>query len=227
MFIIEIMKLLYAEDERNMAEAVYDILVYNNYVVDVVYDGEDALECALHNDYDGIILDIMMPKKSGLEVLSELRQAEVTTPVLLLTARGGTDDKILGLDMGADDYLAKPFAMGELIARVRAMLRRRDEYTPSSLTFKDLTLNMLTYELECGGRTAYLTKNEYLIMELLLMNKDIYLSSETIFIRIWGYDSDAEIGIVWVYISYIRKYLKQLGTSVELKAKRSIGYRLE
>ncbi len=221
------MKLLYAEDERNMAEAVYDVLVYNNYLVDVVYDGEDALNYALADSYDGIILDIMMPKKNGIEVLKTIREKGITTPVLLLTAKSDIEDKIQGLDMGADDYLTKPFSMGELMARVRAMLRRKDEYTPSIIDFKDISLNILNYELSCRDKKVNLTKNEYQVMELLMLNKDIYIASETIFIRIWGYDSDADIGIVWVYISYLRKHLKEIDSSVNIVAKRNVGYRLE
>ncbi len=210
-----------------MAEAVYDVLVYNNYLVDVVYDGEDALEYALNDKYDGIILDIMMPKLSGIEVLKAIREKGITTPVLLLTAKSDIEDKIQGLDMGADDYLTKPFSMGELMARVRAMLRRKDEYTPSIIEFKDISLNILNYELTCKDKKVILTKNEYQVMELLMLNKDIYIASETIFIRIWGYDSDADIGIVWVYISYLRKHLKELDSEVNIVAKRNVGYRLE
>ena len=221
------MKLLYAEDERNMAEAVYDVLVYNNYLVDVVYDGEDALNYALADSYDGIILDIMMPKKNGIEVLKTIREKGITTPVLLLTAKSDIEDKIQGLDMGDDDYLTKPFSIGELMARVRAMLRRKDEYTPSIIDFKDISLNILNYELSCRDKKVNLTKNEYQVMELLMLNKDIYIASETIFIRIWGYDSDADIGIVWVYISYLRKHLKEIDSSVNIVAKRNVGYRLE
>lgn len=221
------MKLLYAEDERDMAEAVCDVLEMNGYLIDVVYDGEDALECALDSQYDGIILDIMMPKKSGLDVLKTIRAKGIKTPVLLLTAKSEVEDRIKGLDLGADDYLAKPFSMGELLARIRALLRRRDVYTPSLMTFKDLELDILSYEIKTKEKSLKLTKIEYQLMELLLLNKDIYLSSETIFIKIWGYDSDADMGIVWVYISYLRKHLKDIGSSVVITAKRNIGYRLE
>ena len=210
-----------------MAEAVCDVLEMNGYLIDVVYDGEDALNYALADSYDGIILDIMMPKKNGIEVLKTIREKGITTPVLLLTAKSDIEDKIQGLDMGADDYLTKPFSMGELMARVRAMLRRKDEYTPSIIDFKDISLNILNYELSCRDKKVNLTKNEYQVMELLMLNKDIYIASETIFIRIWGYDSDADIGIVWVYISYLRKHLKEIDSSVNIVAKRNVGYRLE
>ena len=221
------MKLLYAEDERAMSEAVTDVLSYHNYSVDAVYDGEDALYYAEHEPYDGIILDIMMPKKSGLEVLRELRQKGVNTPVLLLTAKGELEDRIEGLDLGADDYLPKPFAMGELLARVRAMLRRREEFTPDILRVGDLALNMQSYELSCGAQKALLPKLEYQLMELLMLNRGIYLSTEDLLVKVWGYDTEADLGVVWVYISYLRKRLAALGSTVELKAKRGIGYTLE
>ena len=221
------MKLLYAEDERAMSEAVTDVLSYHNYSVDAVYDGEDALYYAEHEPYDGIILDIMMPKKSGLEVLRELRQKGVNTPVLLLTAKGELEDRIEGLDLGADDYLPKPFAMGELLARVRAMLRRREEFTPDILRVGDLALNRQSYELSCGAKKALLPKIEYQMMELLMLNRGIYLSTEDLLVKVWGYDTEADLGVVWVYISYLRKRLSALGSTVELKAKRGIGYTLE
>ena len=221
------MKLLYAEDERAMSEAVTDVLSYHNYSVDAVYDGEDALYYAEHEPYDGIILDIMMPKKSGLEVLRELRQKGVNTPVLLLTAKGELEDRIEGLDLGADDYLPKPFAMGELLARVRAMLRRREEFTPDILRVGDLALNRQSYELSCGADKVLLPKIEYQMMELLMLNRGLYLSTEDLLVKVWGYDTEADLGVVWVYISYLRKRLAALGSTVELKAKRGIGYTLE
>ena len=221
------MKLLYAEDEIAMSEAVVDVLEYHKYTVDAVYDGDDALYYALHGDYDGIILDIMMPKRSGTEVLKELRQSGIGTPVLLLTARGEVDDRIAGLDLGADDYLTKPFAMGELLARVRAMLRRREDFKPDILSFGDLQLNMQSYELSCGGARVLLPKLEYQLMELLMRNHGIYLSTEDILTKIWGYETESDAGIVWVYLSYLRKRLAALGSTVGIRAKRGIGYTLE
>ena len=221
------MKLLYAEDEPAMSEAVTDVLSYHKYTVDAVYDGADALYYAEHEDYDGIILDIMMPKMSGLEVLRRLRQEGINTPVLLLTAKSEIEDRIEGLDLGADDYLPKPFAMGELLARVRAMLRRREEFTPDILRVGDLALNLQSYELSCGAEKVLLPKLEYQMMELLMLNKGIYLSTEDLLVKVWGYDTEADIGVVWVYISYLRKRLSALGSTVELKAKRGIGYTLE
>ncbi len=221
------MKLLYAEDERSLSEAVVDVLEYHKYTVDAVYDGQDALDYAQTEAYDGIILDIMMPRLSGLEVLSRLRRAGSRTPILLLTAKTEIEDRIQGLDLGADDYLPKPFAMGELLARVRAMLRRREDFTPDVLSLGNLTLNRQSYELRVGDSGMVLPKLEFQIMELLMLNKGIYLSTEDILVKVWGYDTEAEIGIVWVYLSYLRKKLASLGADVVVKAKRNIGYTLE
>lgn len=220
------MKLLYAEDEMAMSEAVVDILNYHKYTVDAVYDGEEALSYAHAEQYDGIILDIMMPKISGLEVLKQLRSEGVQTPVLLLTAKGEVEDRIEGLDMGADDYLPKPFEMGELLARVRAMLRRRTQFTPDILTYGDISLNLSSYELSGHGQSFTLPKLEYRLMEALMLNQGIYLSSEDLLVKVWGYNTDAEVGAVWVYISYLRKRLAALHSQVVIQARRNIGYTL-
>lgn len=221
------MNLLYAEDEISMSEAVVDILTYHNYIVDAVYDGEEALAYAESGDYDGIILDIMMPELSGLEVLKRLRKAENKTPILLLTAKTEIEDRIEGLDLGADDYLPKPFSMGELLARVRAMLRRKDNFTPDILTLGNISLNMQSYEL-CGeNMSVVLPKLEYQLMEILMRNHGIYLSSEALLTKVWGYDTDTELGTVWVYISYLRKRLSALDANIAITAKRNAGYTLE
>lgn len=221
------MKLLYAEDERELSEAVTDILTYHNYIVDAVYDGESALAYAEVESYDGIILDIMMPKMDGLEVLKKLRQNGCTTPVLLLTAKSQIEDKIEGLDMGADDYLAKPFVMGELLARIRAMLRRRENFVPDILKCGNVSLNLSNYNLSSDSGAVTLTKLEFQIMELLMQNRGVYYSTESIFEKVWGYDSDADIGVVWVYISYLRKHLEALNANAQIKVRRNIGYTLE
>ena len=197
------MKLLYAEDEKSMSEAVVDILTYHKYVVDAVYDGEEALDYALSEQYDGIILDIMMPKRNGLEVLKTLRQKGVNTPVLLLTAKA------------------------EILARVRAMLRRKETFTPDILKCGNISLNMQSYELSNGEQSFVLPKLEYQLMEILMLNKGIYLSSEDLLVKVWGYDADAELGTVWVYISYLRKRLAALNANVAISAKRNVGYTLE
>lgn len=221
------MKLLYAEDEKSMSEAVVDILTYHKYIVDAVYDGKEALDYAFAESYDGIILDIMMPKKNGFEVLKTLRQKGINTPVLLLTAKSEVEDRIIGLDLGADDYLPKPFAMGEFLARVRAMLRRKETFTPDILKCGNISLNMQSYELSNGNQAFVLPKLEYQLMEIFMLNQGIYLSSEDLLVKVWGYDANAELGTVWVYISYLRKRLAALDANVAITAKRNVGYTLE
>lgn len=221
------MKLLYAEDEVSMSEAVVDILTYHNYLVDAVYDGEAALEYAQTEQYDGIILDIMMPKLDGLEVLKRLRASGCHTPILLLTAKTEVEDQVQGLDLGADDYLPKPFPMKLLLARVRAMLRRREDFTPNLLRCGNITLNQQSYELSNGAETFVLPKVEYRLMELLMLNQGTYLSTEDLLVKVWGYDTDTETGAVWVYISYLRKRLASLQADAAIRAKRGVGYTLE
>lgn len=220
------MRLLLAEDETAMSEAVTDILEYHKYQVDAVYDGREALDYIRNAQYDGIILDIMMPKMDGLEVLRTIRAEGIGTPVLLLTAKAQIEDRIRGLDLGADDYLPKPFAMGELLARVRAMLRRREQFQPDICTFEDLSLNTSTGELSCGGEKVILPKQEYQLMEVLMHNHGIYLSTEDLLEKVWGYDAETDTGSVWVYISYLRKRLQKLGSRVKILVRRGIGYTL-
>lgn len=195
--------------------------------MDAVYNGEDAYDYAVSGEYDGIILDIMMPKKDGLEVLSALRRDGCRTPVLLLTAKTQVEDRIQGLDAGADDYLPKPFDMGELIARIRAMLRRREEYHPDLIRFGDLTLNMQSGEISVGEIAFQLPKQEYRLMEQLMLNHTFYLSSEKLLIKAWGYDAETDINSVWMYISYLRKRLSAMNSKVEIVSKRNVGYKLE
>ncbi len=220
------MRLLLAEDEKELSKALCAILKHNNYSVDAVYDGQDALDYGLDENYDGIILDLMMPKKNGLEVLEELRKAGVSTPVLILTAKSQIEDKIAGLDKGADDYLTKPFATGELLARIRAMTRRKSEFTPNLMTFGNLTLNRETFELSSPTGSVRLGNKEFQMLELLMDNPGRLISTEQFMERIWGYETEAEINVVWVYISYIRKKLAGLGANVEIKATRGVGYSL-
>ena len=220
------MKLLLAEDEPAMSEAVKDILEYHRYQVDAVFDGKEALDYIHAGNYDGIIMDIMMPRMTGLEVLGQIRKEGYRTPVLLLTAKSQIEDRIEGLDAGADDYLPKPFAMGELLARIRAMLRRREEYQPDVREFGDLVLDSGSSELRCGERKVVLPKVEYQMMEVLMLNRGIYLSSEDLLEKVWGYDTDADVGAVWVYISYLRKRIAAVGSAVKITAKRNIGYTL-
>lgn len=221
------MKLLYTEDEPALSEAVVDYLTYHKYIVDAVYDGADAYDYAVSGEYDGIILDIMMPKRDGLEVLSALRQKGCNTPVLLLTAKTQVEDHIRGLDTGADDYLPKPFDMGELIARIRAMLRRRKEFHPDMICFGDLTLNMQSGEISIGEMSFLLPKQEYRLMEQLMINNTIYLSTEDLLTKAWGFNTETDINSVWLYISYLRKRLTAVNSKVEIVSKRNIGYKLE
>ena len=221
------MKILYAEDEKTLSEAVVDILTHYKYIVDPVYNGEDAYDYAMYGDYDGVILDIMMPKKDGLEVLTELRRNGYKKPVLLLTAKNQVEDRIKGLDAGADDYLPKPFDMGELLARVRAMLRRSEDFHSNQLQFGDLTLDVENGILSCGENTVVLPKQEYRLMEQLMLNHTMYMNSEDLLEKAWGYNSDADINSVWLYISYLRKRLTGIGSKVEIVTRRNFGYKLE
>ena len=216
------MKLLFAEDEKALSEAVVDILTYHNYIV-----GADAYDYAISGGYDGIILDIMMPKRDGLDVLAALRENGCKTPILLLTAKAEVYDRIRGLDMGADDYLSKPFDMGELLARIRAMLRRREEFHPDMITFGDLTLNMQNNELSCGEKSVILPKQEYRMMEQLMLNHSFYLSTDDLLVKAWGYDAETDQNSVWLYISYLRRRLATIGSDAEIVSKRNVGYRLE
>jgi len=221
------MKLLYAEDEKALSEAVVDYLTYHKYIVDAVYDGLDAYDYAISNEYDGIILDIMMPKRDGMEVLSMLRRKGCKAPVLLLTAKTQVEDRIRGLDYGADDYLSKPFDMRELMARIRAMLRRREEFHPDLIRFGDLMLNMQSGEISVGDMSFLLPKQEYRLMEQLMLNHKIYMSTEDLLIKAWGYNAETDINSVWLYISYLRKRLSAMNSKVEIVSKRNIGYKLE
>lgn len=221
------MKLLYAEDEVALSDAVVDILTYHKYIVDAVYNGEDAFDYAMYGDYDGVILDIMMPKKNGLEVLTELRRNGYKKPILLLTAKTQVEDRIKGLDAGADDYLPKPFDMGELLARIRAMLRRREEFKPNQLSYEDLTLNVENGTLSCGDRSVVLPKQEYRLMEQLMLNHSFYMSTEDLLEKAWGFNTETDINSVWLYISYLRKRLSGINSTVEIVSRRNFGYKLE
>ncbi|MDE6638906.1 MAG: response regulator transcription factor [Acetatifactor sp.] len=221
------MRLLIAEDDRDIVKALTALFEHNNYSVDAVYNGNDGYDYAVAGNYDGIILDIMMPGMDGLEVLRALRNAEVKTPVLLLTARGEIEDRVSGLDAGADDYLPKPFAASELLARVRAMLRRRDNYQDDILEFEGLSLNLSTFELSFQSGNLRLVSREFQMLQLLMQSPGSVISTEQFMERIWGWDSDVEVSIVWVYISNLRKKIDKLGAPVNIRAVRGVGYCLE
>lgn len=221
------MRLLLAEDERELVNALAAILKREHYSVDAVYHGEDALDYALGGDYDAIVMDIMMPRLDGLTVLKRLRDSGVSTPVLLLTAKSEVGDRILGLDTGADDYLTKPFSMGELLARLRAMTRRKGEFAPNIVRLGDLALNRVTFELSCRDERFRLGNKEFQIMLMLLTNPGQPISADRFMEKIWGYDAEAEINVVWVYVSYLRKKLAALRSKAQIKAIRGVGYLLE
>lgn len=222
------MRLLLAEDEKELSNALVAVLKHNNYSVDAVYNGLDAYDYIIGAEYDGVILDIMMPGIDGVTVLKRIREKGIQTPVLLLTAKSQVEDRITGLDSGADDYLTKPFAMGELLARIRAMTRRKTEYSPNSLTVGDLTLDRERFVISTPhGGEQRLGNKEFQVLEMLMINRNILISTEKLMEKIWGFDSEADISVVWVYISYIRKKLAAVGSDVEIKASRGIGYTLE
>ena len=221
------MRLLYAEDEKSLARAVSTLLVRNNYSVDVVYDGQAALDYLETENYDGAILDVMMPKVDGFEVLRRMRARGDSTPVLLLTARGEIDDRVTGLDSGANDYLTKPFDMKELLARIRAMTRVLSVQPDKTISFGKVTLDCASYDLRGPGGSTKLAGKEFQMMEMLMRDPRKLVSTEAFMDRIWGFDSEAELNIVWVYISTLRKKLKGIGADIEIKAQRGAGYYLE
>ncbi len=221
------MRLLLAEDEEDLSKALVAVRKYNNYSVDAVYDGEEALSYIEAGNYDGVILDIMMPKLDGISVLKKVRANGNSIPILLLTAKAEIDDKVEGLDSGADDYLTKPFSMKELLARIRVMTRRQSETTDSILRYGNISLNRATYILSCGEKEIRLSNKEYQMLEMLLANPGQVISTEQFMEKIWGFDSDTELNVVWVNISYIRKKLASIGASVLIKAIRGLGYSVE
>ena len=221
------MRLLLAEDEKSLARAVSAILEKNNFSVDVVHNGADALDWLRAGNYDGAVLDIMMPKMDGITVLKTIRAEGNMLPVLLLTAKSEIDDKVEGLDSGANDYLTKPFAAKELLARIRAMTRTATAQPSSTLQFGNLTLDRATFELKSPSGSFRLANKEFQMLETLMANPKTLVSTERFMEKIWGYDAEAEINVVWVYISYLRKKLAALNANVQIRATRNAGYSLE
>ena len=220
------MKLLLAEDELSLSRALVHILEKNHYTVDAVYNGKDAWDYLETGNYDAVILDIMMPQMDGITVLKKLRASGATIPVLILSAKSEIDDKVLGLDSGANDYLTKPFDSKELLARIRTMTRSI-QAVDSILSFGNITLDRASYELSSTTGSFRLANKEFQMMELLMSNPKQLVSTERFFEKIWGYDSDAELNVVWVYISYLRKKLVALNANIQIKATRNAGYSLE
>lgn len=220
------MKLLLAEDEQSLSRATIRILEKNNYTADAVYNGVDALAYLETGDYDAAILDIMMPGMDGITVLKKLRAEGNMIPVIMLTAKSEIDDKVLGLDSGANDYMTKPFDTKELLARIRAMTRTQTT-ADNKMNFGNITLDRATFELSSPSGSFRLANKEFQMMEIFMSNPRNLVSTERLMERIWGYDSDAEINVVWVYISYLRKKLAALDATIQIKAARNAGYSLE
>jgi len=220
-------RLLLAEDDPRLLKSLVHIFENNRFIVDGVSNGTDALDYALSEEYDGMVLDIMMPGLDGIEVLRRVRDKGISTPALFLTARTEIAQRVEGLDAGADDYLPKPFATAELLARVRAMLRRKENYTPDLLTLGDITLNRSTYELVCRENTQSLSGKEFQIMEMLMQSPGVIIPTERFMTHIWGWDTAVDTSVIWVHISNLRKKIAALGARHEIRFVRGAGYVLE
>lgn len=222
-----ILKLLIAEDDPKLLKSLIHILETNKFSVDGVNNGDDALSYGLTGEYDGLILDIMMPGMDGLKVLQSLRASNITTPALFLTARTEVSDRVEGLDAGADDYLPKPFSTVELLARIRAMLRRKDTYLPDLLTVGSVTLNRSTYQLGFGNELQSLSGKEFQILEMLMQQPGVIISSERFITHLWGWDTSVDISVIWVHISNLRKKISAINAPMEIRFIRNTGYVLE
>ena len=220
------MRILVVEEDKDISSAICKVLKLNNFFSEAVYNGVEALEYLNYDQYDCVILDIMMPKLDGISVLKEMRARGDDTPVLILTAKNETEDKVLGLDTGADDYLGKPFSMRELVARIKALTRRKHTII-NTFSFGNITLNTNTFQLSTPTKSVKLLNKEYQLMEMLIVNSNMLLSTDKIMNTIWGYDNDSEINVVWVNISSLRKKLVQIDANVIIKASRGLGYSLE
>lgn len=221
------MRILIADDEQGIAKALKVILEKNKFAVDAVFNGTDALDYIMSTPYDAIVLDIMMPGLDGLTVLKRAREAGIRTPVMLLTAKSEISDRVAGLECGADDYLPKPFATAEFVARVRALTRRSESYTHSVITVGATQLDSGRYELRCGDKSAALSNKEHQLMELFMRSPRRVFSTEHIMELIWGFDAEAETDVIWTYISFLRKKLRQIDSDAEIKTIRGAGYALD
>ena len=221
------MRILIAEDDPRLLKSLIHIMKTNNYSVDGVSDGKTALQLALSDEYDGLVLDIMMPEMDGIEVLKSLRANGITTPALFLTARTEVEQRVEGLDAGADDYLPKPFKTAELLARVRAMLRRKDNYTPDLLTVGNLILNRSTYEIIFGNSRRTISGKEFQVLEMLMEKPNMIVTIEEIMTHIWGWDAEVDTSVIWVHISNIRKKLEAVSSPFTVRFVRNGGYLLE
>ena len=220
------MKILLVEDDRELSNVITKALSIDEYNVDNAYDGIEALDFLEISKYDLVIMDIMMPRLNGYETLKEIRRRKNNIPVMMLTAKSLVDDKVLSLDAGADDYLTKPFQLKELLARIRALLRRKGT-TLQDYEYNDISLDQNTYEVKCNGKSVRLTSKEYQLLELFIRNPKNYFSADDILLRVWEYDSEVDVSVIWVFISQIRKHLQSIGSNTTIKASRGIGYHLE
>lgn len=220
------MKILFAEDDKDVSRAVTVLLQRNHFTVDPVYNGRDALDCLTGGEYDAAILDIMMPGIDGREVVRKARAKGVQIPIMMLTAMGEVEDRVDGLEAGADDYLPKPFDSRELVARLRTLLRRSSSYTPDILRFKDLSLNCSNYTLTCADQSVNLGNKGFQMMEMFMRSPGRIFSADQFMEHIWGWDSEAEINVIWVNISMLRKQLHKIGSRAEIRVVRGAGYML-
>ena len=221
------MHILIIEDEKQLCQSIAEGLRMDGYEADTCFDGDEGLELCLVENYDLILLDLNLPGVDGLEILRQFRESNTSTPVLILSARGQIQDKVEGLDLGANDYLTKPFHSRELLARIRAMTRAQSSQTSSVLQMGNNPLDQRTYELSSPTGSFRLANREFQILELLMQNPGNLISAERLMEKIWGYDSETEISVVWVYISYLRKKLSALGANIQIRATRNVGYCLE
>lgn len=221
------MNVLVIEDERNLADAIVKILEDEGYNAEATYDGKAGLTCAKSGLYDAIVLDVMLPAMSGYDVVNQMRHAGVSTPVLMLTARTSTEDKVRGLDSGADDYMTKPFEAPELLARLRALTRRRGDVLIDEIKFADVSLDLNTHDLACGEKSVHLSGKEFEVMSILMGSNSRVVSKQDLLTRVWGVDGGASENSVEAYVSFLRKKLAHIGSKVQITTLRMLGYRLE
>jgi DNA-binding response OmpR family regulator len=221
------MNILIVEDERRLADVLAHIIKEENYSVDAVHTGGDGLNYALSGQYDVVVLDVMLPEMSGFEIVRRMRKAKIATPVLMLTAKGEVADRVHGLDSGADDYMQKPFAAEELLARIRTLTRRQGEVTLDCIEYGDLSLRLDNHELSCGGKSVRLSLKEFEVIKILMANSHQVITKETLIAKVWGYDSSAEDNNVEAYVSFLRKKLSYLDSGVTIEVLRKVGYSLK
>lgn len=218
------MKVLLIDDEVELTDSLKKVLIKENFSCEAINDSTLSLDYIKNGEYDIVILDVMMPKINGYEVLKEIRRRNIKVPVIFLTAKSDLDDKLVGLDLGADDYLTKPFSSKELVARIKAIVRRNGNFVTNTLEFHDLKLDLSTYKLSCGKKEVLLINKEFQLMELFMMNPNVCYSTEDLLNKIWGYDSFSDITTVWSFLSSLRKKIATLTNNIKIKSNRGLGY---